>query len=57
MTTKAYEFTHPDILVVSQVLSEVRMIHEFENESQWVLGGGVHPDEWSNALVFETTTC
>ena len=55
VTMEAYKFTPPSILVVPEILSKVGMIHELENESQWVLGGGVHSDEWHNVLVLETT--
>ena len=33
------------------------MIHEVKNESQWVFGSGVHPDERYDALIFEATIC
>lgn len=52
---ETYEFASPDILVVPQVLSEVTMFHVLEDETHWVLGGGVHSDERDNVLVHETT--
>jgi len=38
MVVGAHEFTPPDILVVPQIPSEIEVIHELENEGQWVLG-------------------
>ena len=55
VTMEAYKSTPPSILVVPEIPSKVGMIHELENESQWVLGGGVHSDKWHNVLVLETT--
>ena len=34
-----------DVLVVPQILSEVVVIHEFKNESKWVIPGGIDPNE------------
>jgi len=53
---RAHKFTPPGILVVPQILSEIEVIHELEDESQWVLGGGVHSDKWNDIPVLETTT-
>jgi len=54
---RAHNPTPPDILVVPQVLSEVQIIHEFEDEGQRMLGGGVHSDKLRNVPVLETTAC
>ena len=57
MTMETYEFASPNVPVVPQILSEIGMIHELENESQWMLRGGVQSDEWDNVLTLEATTC
>ena len=51
-----YQRTPPDTLIVLQILSEVEVFHEVKNESQWVLGGGVHSDKWNEVPVLEATT-
>ena len=53
----AYNLTPPDILVVPQIFSKVQIIHEFEDEGQRVLGGGVYPDKRHDVSVLETTAC
>ena len=57
MTMEVYEFTPPNIPVVPRILSDIRMIHELKNESQWVLGGARNPDGRDNVLVIEATAC
>ena len=52
---EAHQLTPPDTVVVPQMFFEVEVIHEFEDESQWVLGGGIHSDKWHNVLALETT--
>ena len=52
-----HKFTPPNILVVPQVLSEVQIIHEFEDEGQGMLGCGVHSDKWHDVPVLEATAC
>ena len=52
----SYKFAPPDALVGPQILSEVVMYHVLENESQRVLGGGVHSYEWHDIPVPDTTT-
>lgn len=51
----AHKLTPPDILVVSQILSEVQIIHESEDEGQRVLGGGVYSDKRHDVPILETT--
>ena len=53
---EAHKLTPPDILVVSQILSEIKVVHEFKNESKWVLCGGIHSDKWCDIPVLKTTT-
>ena len=55
MTMEAYQVTSPNIVVVPQIFSEVGVIHELENESQRILWGGVHSDEWHSVQALETT--
>lgn len=57
MDIEAYKFTPPNILAAPQILFDVIMFHVLENETQWVLGGGVHPYERYNVWVHETTAC
>ena len=57
MEIEAYKFTPPNILAAPQILFDVIMFHVLENETQWVLGGGVHSFERYDILVPETTTC
>ena len=56
MVMESYKFAPLDALVGPQILSEVVMHHVLENESQRVLGGGVHSYEWHDIPVPETTT-
>ena len=57
MTMEAYKFAPPNVPVVPQILSDIGMIHELKNESQWVLRGGVHSNEWDDVPVLEAITC
>ena len=56
LTPEAYQFTSPNTPIVPQVLPEVQIVHELENESQWVLGGGVHSDKRHDVPVLEVAT-
>jgi hypothetical protein len=52
---EAYKFTLLSrSLGVLEVHPEVSVIHKLENESHWVLGGGVHSDKWHNVRAPET---
>ena len=54
---ETYQFRPPDILVVPQIFSEVLVIHELEDEGEWVFLGGINPQEWDETLaaIAETT--
>jgi len=56
MMMGAYKFTLPDFYVAPEIFSEVKVIHELENQSQWVLGGGIHSNKWHNIRFIEATT-
>ena len=43
------------MLVLPQILSEVRLVHVLEDEAHRMLGGGVDTDERHEALVPEAT--
>lgn len=59
LTMKAYQIQPPDVLITLQVRSEVQLIHEFENEGEWALPGGIYPGEWHENIVTvgEATAC
>lgn len=51
---KTYQVELPNIVVVPEVLPEVEVVHEFKDESEWVLSSGINPDEWYHVLARET---
>ena len=59
MTMEAYQLWPPDTLVVSQISSEVQMIHEFENESKRVFPSGIDANERyeTPTVIVEVATC
>ena len=59
LTMEAYQLQPPDILVILQVRFEVQLIHEFEDEGERVLMGGINPGERQENIVAvgEATVC
>ena len=56
MSTETHKLAPPNVVIVPQILPEVKVIHKLENKSQWMLGGGVHSDKWHEVPVLEATT-
>ena len=56
MMMDAYKLTPPNIHVAPEIFSEVEVIHEVEDESQWMLWRGIHSDKWNNVPFVEATT-
>ena len=58
LTMDTYQFWPLGTLVVPQMFSEVLVIHELEDEGEWVFLGGINPHEWDEtpAAVAEATT-
>ena len=56
MSTETHKLAPPNVIIVPQILPEVKVIHKLENKSQWMLGGGVDSDKWHNVLVLEVAT-
>ena len=44
-----------DIVVVSEVLSQVEVVHELKDQSERVLSSGINPDEWYHMSVGEAS--
>ena len=42
-------------MVVLEVVSKVKVFHKPKNESEWVLLGGINPDERDHAVTRETS--
>jgi hypothetical protein len=40
-------------MVVSDILSEVEVVHKLENKSKWMRPGGINANEWHNILARE----
>ena len=59
MVTGTYQLHPPDIRVVSQMLSEVQLIHKLENKGEWVFTSRIDPNEWYKnvVVVVETAAC
>ena len=59
VTTEAYQVHPPGVSVVSQIYSEVQMVHELENEGKWVFLGGINANKWYKTLstVVKAAAC
>lgn len=57
MVMETYQSHHLDVPVVPQILSKVEMVHKFKDKGEWVLRGGVNPNERGDAsiIVVEAT--
>ena len=40
-------------MVVSEILSEIEVVHELKDESEWMVWSGINPDEWYHVLARE----
>ena len=55
-TKKTHRFEPSDIAVVSEILSEVEVLHELKDESKWMLPSGIYSDERYHAFSRELST-
>jgi len=57
MVTTTHQLEPPGIAVVTEIPSEVEVIHKPKYKSKWMDPSRINPNEWDNILVGDMAIC